>query len=213
MKASKTRTRNGKWKVISGLDAGFLMAAAAIVAVGTTVMSIARIVNLSSSSTTLRLPADLDSSFTQPAPRLLANTVTSGRFTEMEVTINAATYPEATLLAWSAALDQVCVLAVAAMVIFLCLRLRKEKLFTSAAVLAIGLCGTVLAVMGPAAQILEGTGRGRLAESLAGIAKSGEAVYVTDFNFGTLIAGLVMMLFAGVFQFGQRLQKDTDGLV
>jgi hypothetical protein len=213
MKASETKARSGKRKIMSGLDAAFLVLAAALAAAGTTVMTVAGILNLSAGSTTLRLPADLGPRPSQPAPRIAADAVASGRFTEMEVIMNGVPAPEAVLLAWSAVLNQVCVLAVAALVIFLCLRMRKERLFTSAAVWAIGLCGIVLAVVGPVAQILSGTARGRLAEGLAGISESGEAIYVTDFNFGTLIAGLVMVLFAGVFKLGRWLQRDTDGLV
>ncbi|CAI3799315.1 DUF2975 domain-containing protein [Pseudarthrobacter sp. MM222] len=213
MKASATKTLSGKRNIISGIDAVFLMLAAALVAAVTTVMTIIGILNLSAGSTTLRLPADLARDSFQPAPRIAADAVVSGRFTEMEVTMNGVPAPEAVLLAWSAVLNQVCILAVAALVIFLCLRMRRERLFTSAAVWAIGLCGAALAVTGSAAQILSGTGRGLLAERLTDATNSGEAVYVTDFNFGTLIAGLVMVLFAGVFRFGRRLQQDTDGLV
>jgi hypothetical protein len=34
-----------------------------------------------------------------------------------------------------------------------------------------------------------------------------------DFNLTPVVAGAGLMLVAGVFQFGGRLQKDTEGLV
>jgi hypothetical protein len=33
------------------------------------------------------------------------------------------------------------------------------------------------------------------------------------FNLGPLVAGIMLIMVAAVFQFGGRLQKDTEGLV
>ena len=36
---------------------------------------------------------------------------------------------------------------------------------------------------------------------------------MAEFNIAPLAIGLVLLLVAGVFQYGRRLQKDTEGLV
>jgi hypothetical protein len=38
-------------------------------------------------------------------------------------------------------------------------------------------------------------------------------VFIGHFNFVPVVAGVVLTLVAGVFQFGGRLRKDTEGLV
>ena len=37
--------------------------------------------------------------------------------------------------------------------------------------------------------------------------------FSADFNIAPLMLGMVLMLVAGVFQYGRRLQHDTEGLV
>jgi hypothetical protein len=38
-------------------------------------------------------------------------------------------------------------------------------------------------------------------------------LFSTEFDLWPLMVGLILVLVAGVFQYGRRLQKDTDGLV
>ncbi|MDQ0617037.1 hypothetical protein [Arthrobacter globiformis] len=38
-------------------------------------------------------------------------------------------------------------------------------------------------------------------------------LFSLDFNVGPLMLGIALLLFAGVFEFGRSLQKDTEGLV
>ena len=57
--------------------------------------------------------------------------------------------------------------------------------------------------------------RGRLAEMIGANARiPGEShSFPADFNIAPSMLGLVLMLVAGVFQYGWRLQHDTEGLV
>jgi hypothetical protein len=38
-------------------------------------------------------------------------------------------------------------------------------------------------------------------------------VFVSDFSIAPPLAGIDLVLVAGVFQFGRRLQRDTEGLI
>jgi hypothetical protein len=73
----------------------------------------------------------------------------------------------------------------------------------------------ILALAGSAAQILDSTARNRLARLVGANPRfPGESVvYIMDFNIAPLVAGAALVLIAGVFQFGRKLQKDTEGLV
>jgi hypothetical protein len=64
-------------------------------------------------------------------------------------------------------------------------------------------------------QVLDQVARSRLAEAIGVNARSAaEAIsFTAHFNFAPVTAGLILVLVAGVFQFGGRLQKDTEGLV
>ena len=86
----------------------------------------------------------------------------SGTFSQMEATIPALPHSEASMLAWSAVLNQTGVLAVAALLFLLALRLRGANLFTAGSAWIIGSCGTTLALSGSAAQILGDTALTRL---------------------------------------------------
>jgi hypothetical protein len=118
-------------------------------------------------------------------------------------------------LAWGGALNQVGALAVLALVFLLAYRLQSRELFTARSAHIVGAAGIVLAVAGTAGQILEGTGRSRLAEMIGANAQSpGESrIFSVEFSAAPLLLGIGLLLVAGVFEYGRRLQKDTEGLV
>lgn len=68
---------------------------------------------------------------------------------------------------------------------------------------------------GMAGQVLDGTGRSQLAEMIGAKAwAAGEAgIFSADINLTPIIVGIALVLIAGVFEYGRRLQKDTEGLV
>ncbi len=88
----------------------------------------------------------------------------TGLFTAMEATIPALPGNEAALLAWGAALNQVSLLAVMALLFLLALRLLGENLFTPASVWIVGASGVVLAAAGNLGQALDAIARNRIAE-------------------------------------------------
>ena len=79
----------------------------------------------------------------------------------------------------------------------------------------VGAAGAILAVAGTVGQVLDGVGRSKLAEMIGANARgAGEVpVFSAEFNIGPLMLGMVLLLVAGVFEYGRRLQIDTEGLV
>jgi hypothetical protein len=75
--------------------------------------------------------------------------------------------------------------------------------------------GVGLALAGTAGQLVDAIARSRLAQLISANAHRPEGTYFfsADFNVTPLVLGLVLVLVAGVFQLGRRLQKDTEGLV
>lgn len=208
MEQTENRRQSGPRKVVSRTDAAAIMAVAAIVAAATTFLTVWNIIATFAGPVTLALP--LRSS---PQVRAGLELGAAARFTAMEATIPALPLGEATLLAWASVLFQVSVLAVAALLFLLALRLRGENLFTRASAWIVGSCGVVLALAGSAGQVLDTIARTRVARLIAANGQPDDNIFAADFNFAPLLAGIVVVLIAGVFQFGRRLQKDTEGLV
>lgn len=202
--------RSGGKKFVSSADAVAIMVIAAAAALATTAMTVARLIGYASGPVTLELPV----ATTNHAATGLLPGVT-GHFTAVEATIPALPSGPAELLVWGDALNQIGFLAVLALVFLLAHRLRSEILFTAGSARVIGVCGAVLVVFGTVGQVLDAIARSRLAELIGANARTpGEAYgFSADFNLAPLLLGLFLVLVAGVFQYGRRLQRDTDGLV
>ena len=210
MKWTKNRQRPGEKRVVSRADAVAIMITAGTAAAVTTFLTASGIIETFTGPVTLTLP--LHSAHESPTGLGLDSVA---RFTSMEATIPALPSGEAVLLAWAGVLNQVSFLAVMALLFLLAFRLRGENLFTPSSAWIVGACGAVLALAGTVAQALGAAARNRLAELIdANQRTPGESIlFVADFNLLPLLAGIVLVLVAGVFQFGRRLQRDTEGLI
>lgn len=202
--------RKGGKPIVSRLDALFIMVASAVAGAATTAGTVAGTVGYFTGPTTLELPIATDSltaSGLEPGA--------TGHYTALQATIQALPPGEAALLSWAAALNQLGIVTVMALLFLLGYRLRSSILFTAGSVRIIGASGAVLAVASIAGQFLDQVARGRLAERIGASRRSAEEglIFVGHFDLGPLVAGLVLVLVAAVFEYGRRLQKDTEGLV
>lgn len=202
--------QDGGKKFVSRADAIFLMVASSVVALISTVLTIVGIVQWFISPATLELPI---SSLQRTVGGLELES--TGHFTSLEATVPDLPDGPATLLAWGAALNQVGMLALLALVFVLAYRLHSAILFTAGSVWIVGACGAVLAVATTVGQVLDGRARTSLAEMIGANGREPGAVYLisTEFDLWPLMVGLILVLVAGVFQYGRRIQKDAEGLV
>jgi hypothetical protein len=212
MKLTKDNARpeNGGKKVVSRTDAVVLMIASAAAALLTTVTTVVGLIGYTSGPVTLVLPV---ATANHAATGLLPGV--TGHFTAMEATLPTLPPGPGGLLAWADALNQIGVLALLALVFLLAYRLRNETLFTSGSAWIVGASGAALTLFGTVGQILDSVARSELAELIGANARTPGETYGFSayFNLAPLVLGLVLVLVAGVFQFGRRLQQDTDGLV
>ncbi|WP_426005579.1 hypothetical protein ACPFL9_02245 [Paenarthrobacter sp. NyZ202] len=196
-------------KVVSRADSVVLMVIAFAVALVTTGFTVVSIIG-NSGEVVLRLPVD-------PALQEMRDLGfgAAGRTSQVEVTMPRLPENEAALLGWSAVFNQVAILAVASLLVLLAHRLANAVLFARGTAVVLGIAGGVLAIAGSAGQIMDSTARNRLAEyvGLAPATPGETLLYVSGFNPTPLVAGIALLLFAGVFQFGRRLQRDVEGLV
>jgi hypothetical protein len=210
MKLTRGSAENGQNKVVSRADAIFLMVTSALAALLTTAAAVSGAVALFTGPVTLVLPV---STAHQRAAGLSLEA--TGHFTSVEATIPVLPSGPAVSLAWAGVLNQVGFLAVLALVFLLAYRLQSRILFTARSAHLVGAAGVVLAVTGMAGQVLDGVGRSRLAEMIGANAQvPGESrIFSAEFNAGPLLLGIALLLVAAVFEYGRRLQQDTEGLV
>ena len=203
-------TTSGSRRVVSKSDALALMIASAIAAVATTAATVSGTIAYFVGPVTLPLP--LATAHQSPTGLFLG---AEAHFTSVEATIPSLPPAEAALLAWAGVMSQIAILAVLTLLFLLALRLRGENLFTAGSVSIVGSCGAVLAIAGTVGQVIDQVARGRLAEAIGANKRTAEEsiIFIGNFNFNPIVAGIVLVLVAGVFQFGRRLQKDTEGLV
>jgi len=204
------RPQNNGKKIVSRTDAILLMIASAAAAAATTVLSAFGIVGYFTGAVTLEVPI-----VTQHQAADGLELGSTGHYTALEATIPDLPPAPAELLAWAGALNQVGVLAVLSLVFLLACRLRGAVLFTARSMWVVGTCGAVLALAGTVGQVLDAAARNRIAEMIGANGRTpGESyIFSADFNVGPVMLGIVLVLVAGVFQYGRRLQKDTEGLV
>ncbi|MET4097255.1 hypothetical protein [Arthrobacter sp. UYCu712] len=203
------RPQNDRMKIVSRADAILVMIASAVAAAVTTYLSVAGVIGYFAGPVTLELPI---AATHQPVTGLELES--TGHYTALKATIPELPAGPAELLAWGATLNQIGVLAILALVFLLAYRLRSAILFTKGSVWIVGACGAVLTLAGTVGQVMDGWALSLVAEMIVANGRTpGAHVFAAEINLGPLILGLVLVLVAGVFQYGSRLQKDTEGLV
>lgn len=211
-KKSTARMKRRIPEFISRTEAVFIMVIAALVGVVSAVVAGSEIRSLLTGSMTLELP--LENVSPHPIEGGFPASVTGARYSTVDVAFTSVPAYEARLLACSAALDAVTVLAVCVLVWVLCRQVLAEQPFTKGSARAIGVVGIIVAAAGLFTQALDSAARSRLVDSSGLFPDSGGSLYfLMEFNPAPLVVGLVMALFAAVVHRGRRLQDDVVGLV
>ncbi len=210
-KKAGARTTRRIPELISRTEAVFIMVIAAIVGIVSTVVTGSEIRALLTGPVTLELPLN------DLSPHRIEGTsgsVTAARYSSIKVAFASVPAHEARLLAFSAALYAVTVLAVCLLVWVLCRQVLAERPFTKTSARAMGIVGIIVAAAGTFQQAIDSAGRSRLVQSSGLFPDSGGPLYfLMEFNPAPLVVGLVMALFAAVVHRGRRLQDDVVGLV
>jgi hypothetical protein len=210
MKLTRRSRETGQTRVVSRADAIFLMIASGIAALATTAGTISGTVALFTGPVTLTLPVATSH---QTATGLSLEA--TGHFTSVEATIPVLPPGPAANLVWAGVLNQAGILAILTLVFLLAYRLQGRILFTARSAHLVGAAGAVLGVTGMVGQVLDSVGRGRLAEMIGANARLPEEpqIFTASFNIVPMMLGTLLLLVALVFEYGRRLQKDTEGLV
>lgn len=136
-----------------------------------------------------------------------------GSFTTAHVTVNGLSALPRFLLTLEAGTAVSTALLVSAMVAYFCWSVLRRRPFTRPVFALVALVGYTLILGTVVGQGFGGLGRMIAASELNADPASGFWPLATLVDLGPAGTGLVLLVAAGSIRLGQRLQRDTDGLI
>ena len=199
----------GKWDRISLqlILAGGIVYAAVVLVVGT----IGVVSELVSGNRTLSLPVSAE---LPPEANIGTAQLLNGHFESALVTVEGLTPASAALLTAGAIIGFVTQLLVAASFVYLAWRLLRREPFLKSLTWAFIVAGAVLLLGTVIAQMLSGFG-GWLVAAELGATAGPDSFWPTAMNIDLTPVGLafILMLVGCAFEYGQKLSRETAGLV
>ncbi|MFC4222573.1 hypothetical protein [Lysinibacter cavernae] len=150
-----------------------------------------------------------------PAPASFGSaTINEGTLSAAQLTVSDLTPGASALLIGGQVAFLLTALSIAVAVAVLCWGNLKGKPFTRGASRSFALLGAALLIGSLLSQALTGFGGWLVAEQLNGVGESNQ-YWPLSLNISALpiVAGFVVMVIALSFEVGERMQRDTDGLV
>lgn len=158
-------------------------------------------------------------------------TVVGGGFTEAQVDVAGLDLPARVWLAASELLQGGTIVVIALVIVMLCSNIMRQDPFRAALTRSIGLTGIAIIVGGLVWQVCGAIGGGLASDQVLGLTGGSidtQAFTYDDFSvvfglpgvghnwsldFWPIWIGLVLFALAAVFRYGEKLQRDTEGLV
>jgi hypothetical protein len=194
-------------KTVLGFIAG---AAAAIAVVDLIGVGIRSAVLLGSEAITI--PAMPLRSVEAPAVLAASSAVSEAQYDTVTITAESLSLSPRLLLAIADALAIVGPIAVCAAVAWLCVRLFIGRPFGTAATWGIGAAAIAVMLGGLLSQAVRANGFSEVSQEL-GLASAGIPTFEMSIDLAPLGWGFALAVVAGAFEIGQRLQRETEGLV
>lgn len=132
-----------------------------------------------------------------------------GTFTSADIVVSGASGAVRALLVSSVALDAIMHLVVAAAIVALCVGLMRGRPFRPSLRRMLMAAALALVIGGLGSSALLGFANMELAHEL----ELEGFPMVADVSFTAALIGVVLALVVAAFELGERLQRDTDGLV
>lgn len=202
-----TRAASLVEKTVLGFIAG---AAAAIAVVDLVGSGIRSAVLLTSTETTI--PSMPLRSVEAPAVSEASSAVTAANYDTVTITTEGLSLSPRLLLAVADALAVLGPIALCIAVAWLCVRLFIGRPFGTAATWGIGVAAITVMAGGLMSQAVRANAFSEITQEL-GLASAGVPTFEMSIDLAPLGWGFALAVVAGAFEIGQRLQRDTEGLV
>lgn len=189
---------------------GFIAGAAAAIGVVELVLLIIRVVGLATDGTTTVTGVELTGM--DAAALVDASPLVSGAtYDAATVTVEGLPAGARGLLIASAIAAALVTIAICAVLAWLCLRVFIGRPFVTSATLGIGIVGLVVIVGGCGASLLRSLADTDIIRFIGLV--DPDSVYAFSMDLAPLGWGVALVVVAGAFELGQRMQRDTEGLV
>lgn len=142
--------------------------------------------------------------------------IASAEYASADVALTTLPAPARWLLLFEGALPAVATIGVCLMAWWLGIALMRARPFSRAMSWAIGTAAILVIVGGMLGQLLGAIGRAEVVRYLAASDSSVTKtfwLFLAEFDLAPLGWGFALALIAGAFEIGQRMQRDTAGLV
>lgn len=198
-------------RIVEKTILGFIAGAAAAIAIVETVLLIQRVIGLASSSPTLvqgMRVTDVD------APGILAASpqLASAQVESVALTIDDLAATPRGYLIVAAILGSLLTIGVCAVVAWLCLRVFVGRPFVRSATWGIGAVAILVILGGIGSSFFGAIAHAEIARDL-GLTGAGLPALELVIDLSPFGWGLALAVVAGAFELGQRMQRDTEGLV
>lgn len=203
-------TRSGR--LIEKTVLGFIAGAAAAIGVTEAIFLIRRrIMSLANDPTTTvsgMTVSDIAADGVAEASPL----ITSAQYDSVTITVDSLPAETRGYLIAAAVLSSLLVIGICAVVAWLCVRVFVGRPFVRSATWGIGAVSILVFLAGFGAPFLTGIAHAEIVEHL-NLEAAGLPLFMVDVDMAPLGWSLALAVVAGAFELGQRLQRDTEGLV
>ncbi|QEE60550.1 hypothetical protein FVA74_02420 [Salinibacterium sp. dk2585] len=138
--------------------------------------------------------------------------ITSAEYESVSITVESIPVEARGFLIAAAILSSLLVIGICAVVAWLCVRVFVGRPFVRSATWGIGVASILVILAGLGTPFLTGLAHAEIVESL-NLEEAGLPLFMVDIDMAPLGWGLALAVVAGAFEIGQRMQRDTEGLI
>lgn len=138
--------------------------------------------------------------------------VTEARFESVAMTVEGAPGAARGYLIGGEVLASLLTVGICAVLVWLCLLVFVGRPFVRSATIGIGIAAVLVMLAGLGGPFLTGLAHAETVEHLA-LEATGLPFLAIELNLAPLGWGLALAVVAGAFELGQRMQRDTEGLI
>ena len=204
-------SRNGRPSMVEAVTLGLVATGAVSIAVGAITGAVGAGIEIFGSPVPVPLPVE-GASMTSLAD---AAGVAAAEYTQSVVAVETMDAGTRWLLLAEVALPAVATVLVCLSLWWLGLSLIRQRAFRRSMAPTLGAAAIGLVVAGMIGPLLGGIGRAQLVERLtiSGVDTTGFPAFLVELHLAPIGWGIALALVATAFEVGQRLQRETEGLV
>jgi hypothetical protein len=206
-----TRTPVRPAQLVEKTILGFIAGAAAAIGVTEAIILARRIVSLANDTVTTVSGMTIDD-IAADGVAAASDVVTSAQYEGLTITVESLPVEARGYLMAAAAVSSLLAIGICVVVAWLCVRVFVGRPFVRSATWGIGAVSMLVILAGLGTPLFTGIAHAEIVEHL-GLEDAGLPPFMLNVDLAPLGWGLALAVVAGAFELGQRMQRDSEGLV